>query len=286
MIRFGPAGNGDAFYAAGNKSSWQTPAYLAAMGLTAYEYQCGRGVRISDEAAAKLGEQARLYGVALSVHAPYFISLASAEEQKRENSIRYMLDSARAVSAMGGERIVVHPGGLGGLSRAEATALAVQTLKKARRALDEEGYEQVIICPETMGKIGQLGDLDEVLTMCEIDERFLPCVDFGHLNCRTHGGMNSAEAYTALLDTLQERLGESRARVFHAHFSKIEYSAGGEKKHLTLADEQFGPEPMPLMEELARRGWSPTVICESDGTQELDAAAMQAMWQKMRAVNA
>lgn len=277
--RFGPAGNSDSFYAAGHKATLETPAWLHEMGLTAYEYQCGRGVRVSAETAAALGAQAAQYGVQLSLHAPYFISLASAEPEKRDNSIRYILESARAVAAMGGDRIVAHPGGLGGLSRAEATALASVTLRRAQEALDAEGLHRVHICPETMGKINQLGDLEEVLTFCRIDERFLPCVDFGHLNSRTLGGVNTKEAFAAVLDALYRDLGEQRAALFHAHFSKIEYTKGGEKRHLTFSDTLYGPEPAPLMQLIRERGWTPTFICESDGTQAEDALILKQLYE-------
>ena len=204
--------------------------------------------------------------------------LASAEEEKRDNSIRYILDSARAVTMLGGDRIVVHPGGLGGRSREEATALATETLLKAQAALDAEGLGHVHICPEVMGKVNQLGTLEEVLTFCKAEERFLPCVDFGHLNSRTFGATNSREAYAAVIDAIGEALGEERQRSFHIHFSKIEYTGGGEKKHLTFEDTAFGPDPQPLMELLAERGLCPTVICESAGTQTVDAAAMSGLY--------
>lgn len=278
MIRFGPAGNCEAFAAAGYKSTAQMPAFLAGYGLNAYEYQCGRGVRLSDATAEALRKGAEEHGIQLSLHAPYFISLASDDPQKRDNSIRYILDSAEAVTRLGGDRIVVHPGGLGGLSREEATALACETLGRAQQALDENGLSAVRICPETMGKIGQLGTLDEVLTMCRVDERFLPTVDFGHLNSRTHGEMSTPAQFAALLDRLENELGQERARQFHSHFSKIEYTAGGEKRHLTFEDAVFGPDPAPLMALIAERGWTPTFICESAGTQTADAAAMQRLW--------
>ena len=278
MIRFGPAGNCEAFAAAGYKSTAQMPAFLAGYGLNAYEYQCGRGVRLSDATAEALRKGAEEHDIQLSLHAPYFISLASDDPQKRDNSIRYILDSAEAVTRLGGDRIVVHPGGLGGLSREEATALACETLGRAQQALDENGLSAVRICPETMGKIGQLGTLDEVLTMCRVDERFLPTVDFGHLNSRTHGEMSTPAQFAALLDRLENELGQERARQFHSHFSKIEYTAGGEKRHLTFEDAVFGPDPAPLMALIAERGWTPTFICESAGTQTADAAAMQRLW--------
>lgn len=276
---FGPAGNADAFYEAGFKSTYQAPAWLSSLGLTAYEYQCGRGVRLSEAAAEQIRSEAVRHGIAVSLHAPYYISLASKEPEKRDNSVRYILDSAEAVVRLGGDRIVVHPGGLGGLSREDATALACETLAKAQAALDGAGLHMVHICPETMGKINQLGDLDEVLTMCTVDERFLPCIDFGHLNSRTHGAVNSREAFAAILDRIGEVLGAERARTFHAHMSKIEYTAGGEKRHLTFADTQFGPDPAPLMELIAARGLSPVVICESDGTQAHDAAVMNTLYK-------
>ena len=275
---FGPAGNCEAFYAAGHKHTVQIFPWLQEQGLTAYEYQCGRGVRLSAASAAQMRVEAERCGITLSLHAPYFISLASAEEEKRENSIRYILDSARAVSMLGGDRIVVHPGGLGGRSREEATALATETLLKAQAALDAEGLSQVHICPEVMGKVNQLGTLEEVLSFCKAEDRFIPCVDFGHLNSRTFGATNSREAFKAVTDAIGRELGEQRRRSFHIHFSKIEYTGGGEKKHLTFADTVFGPDPAPLMELLAEEGLCPNVICESAGTQTADVAAMQRMY--------
>ena len=281
--RFGPAGNCEAFYAAGNKHTVQIFPWLQQQGLTAYEYQCGRGVRLSAASAEAMRIEAEKCGIAMSLHAPYFISLASAEEEKRENSIRYILDSARAVTMLGGDRIVVHPGGLGGRSREEATALATDTLLRAQATLDAEGLSHVHICPEVMGKINQLGTLDEVLTFCRAEERFIPCVDFGHLNSRTLGATNSREAFKTVVDAISEALGEERRRAFHIHFSKIEYTGGGEKKHLTFEDTQFGPDPAPLMELLAQEGLYPTVICESAGTQTADAAEMSRLYHAARA---
>lgn len=275
---FGPAGNGDDFAAAGLKRTAEAPAWLRSLGLTAYEYQCGRGVRVNEDAAAELALAAAQNGVAVSVHAPYFISLASAEEEKRDNSLRYILESALAVRMFGGDRIVVHPGGLGGRSREEATALACETLARAQRVLDEAGLDDVHICPETMGKINQLGDLAEVLTFCAVDERFLPCVDFGHLNCRVQGALHSTDAFLQVLDTVADRLGGERMRRMHIHFSKIEYTAGGEKRHLTFEDTTFGPDPRHLAEALVLRDAAPTVICESAGTQARDAAQLHRLW--------
>ena len=130
-----------------------------------------------------------------------------------------------------------------------------------------------------MGKVGQLGTLDEVLALCGVDKRITPCIDFGHLNARTLGGIQSKADYAVLLDRLEETLGDERAKRFHVHFSRIEFSKGGEKRHWTFAETQFGPEPAPLMELLAERGLAPVVICESAGTQAEDARWMKEFYQ-------
>lgn len=274
---FGPAGTCNAAAASGVKSTEKLLDYLASRGVTAFEYQCGRGVNIGQAKAELIGSRAKELGIELSLHAPYYISLASAEEEKRDNSIKYILDSARAASWMGATRIVVHPGGLGKLSRPEAEELAAHTLERAVKAVRDEGLN-TIICPEVMGKINQLGDLGEVLRFCAIEpDGMLPCVDFGHLNSRMHGEMS----YTAALDEIFDSIGEDRAKLMHIHFSKIEYSKGGEVRHLTFGDEQYGPDPEPLMAELARRGMTPTVICESDGTQTDDALTMQELYRSL-----
>ena len=272
--RFGPAGISDSFAAQGYKTSLDIPAYTAGMGLDAFEYQCGHGVRLAEDKARQMAALAAEKGIVFSVHAPYYISMSSLDEEKRLGSIRYLLQSAQLCRALGGRRIIFHPGSCGKQSRAAALEKALDTLRRGVEALDEAGYGDMTLCPETLGKIGQLGDLDEVLALCGVDKRIVPCIDFGHLNARTLGGIRSKADYAAILDRMGEALGDERARQFHVHFSRIEFSAGGEKRHWTFAETQFGPEPAPLMELLAERRLAPVVICESAGTQAEDARTL------------
>ncbi len=273
--KFGPAGNSASFNAMGYKHSLDVPVYIEKMGLDAFEYQCGRGVNIGLEKARALGEKAKEKNIILSLHAPYYISMSSVDEEKRLNSVKYILDSAKAVNAMGGNRIIVHTGSCGKISREYALELAIDTMKIALRELDDNGLGNIHICPETMGKINQLGTLDEVLSLCELDERLLPCIDFGHLNARTLGGLKTFEDFENIFNQIENRLGEARLKEFHSHFSKIEYTTGGEKKHLTFSDEVFGPDFEPIMELCVKKNCSPTFICESDGTQAEDAKEMK-----------
>lgn len=280
--KFGPAGQCGKAKELKIKSTLQYLDYLDQVGLTAFEYSCGRGVNISEKTARQLGEKAESLGISMSLHAPYFISLASLEEEKRKKSVEhYIYQSALAVDYMRGTRIVVHPGGLNKQSRAKALEVATETLAQARRYLDEYGLSHITICPETMGKILQLGNLEEVIALCKIDDRMIPCIDFGHMNARTLGALDSKEAFAALLSQLENGLGKERVRRMHVHFSQIEYSAGGEVRHLTFSDNKgFGPNYRPLMELFAEWGIMPTVICESAGTQSEDALTMQKAYEE------
>ena len=277
-IRFGTAGTSDSFAVKGYKNSLDIPAYTAEMGLDAFEYQCGHGVRLGLDKARAMAADAVQRDILFSVHAPYYISMSSLEEEKRRNSVNYLLQSAELCKALGGRRVIFHSGSCGKQSREAALEKALDTMRRAVAALDEAGFGEITLCPETMGKIGQLGTLDEVLALCAVDERITPCIDFGHLNARTLGGIQNKADYAAILDRMEQALGDERARRFHVHFSRIEYSAGGEKRHWTFAETQFGPEPQPLMELLAERGCEPVIICESAGTQAEDAIVMQRMY--------
>lgn len=276
---FGPAGNSESFALKGYKTNKDIPKYLVEMNLEAYEYQCGRGVKIGTNAAKIFGDLAREHNITLSLHAPYYISLSSVELEKREGSIKYITDSAIAAKAMGASRIIVHSGSCGKLSREQALIYAKETLKNARTALIELDLADICICPETMGKFNQLGDLNEVMELCLVDESFVPCIDFGHLNARTLGGVSEKAHFEKILDTIENKLGHDRLQVFHSHFSKIEFTQnGGEKKHLTFEDTVYGPCFEPLAELIAQKGLTPTIICESAGTQAEDALAMKQMY--------
>lgn len=276
---FGPAGNSESF-SARYKSSLDAPRFLREMGLDCYEYQCGRGVNIGEDTARALGERAREQGICLSVHSPYFINLSSPDADRREKNIGYILSSCRAAQWMGGGRVVVHCGGLTGQTREQALANTLSGLREALLRLEDEGLGAVRLCIETMGKVNVLGDLSEVILICRSDERLLPCIDFGHLNARTLGRVSTREELAAVLDALHDGLGAERARIFHAHFSKIEYSKGGEVKHLTFSDTVYGPDFAPLAALLAERELAPHIICESAGTQAEDALAMKTMYQQ------
>ena len=274
--RFGTAGLSDS-YAAKGFDPQKIAAYTASFGLTAFEYQCGRGVRLAHDKAQALGKAAAAQGITLSVHAPYYISMSGLDDEKRLHSVDYLLQSCALVKALGGRRVVFHPGSCGKQSREAALEKALDTMRRAVAACDEAGYGDCILCPETMGKVNQLGTVDEVLALCAVDARITPCIDFGHIYARSGGTeLTDTASYAALLDKLGDALGDDRAVHFHAHFSRIAYTAGGEKCHLTFADTDYGPPHAPLLQLLKQRKLAPTVICESAGTQAEDAQTLAA----------
>ncbi len=275
---FGPAGNAESFP---YKSSLDAPKWLCELGLDCYEYQCGKGVRVGEETAREMGRAAQENGIVLSLHAPYFINLANPDPEALQKTIGYITAACQAADWMGARRVVIHSGALMKRTRREAQEIALRSLKEVLRACDEAGFAHMTLCPETMGKINQLGDLDEVLELCSLDERLTPCVDFGHLYARSLGADEGAEAMERMLDRIRELLGEERSSRFHSHFSHIQFTPnGGEKCHRTFAnDDGFGPDWAPLAAAVAGRGWSPTFICESAGTQAEDALTMKQVYQ-------
>lgn len=276
-IKFGPAGNAQSFADAGFKATVDAPRWLHEMGLNAYEYQCGRGVNIGEETARKIAAQAALHDIAMSLHAPYYINLSNRDEERVQKNIGYVLASCQAATWLGADRIVVHTGGVGKQSRTKAFENTKENVRDILNAVEQAGYTTTI-CLETMGKQSVIGSAEEIFELVALDDRLLPCIDFGHLNARTCGKCSTEEEFAQVLDLMENTIGTERARIFHSHFSHIEYGPKGEVRHLTFADEQYGPDFAPLAKLIAQRGWTPRFICESAGTQAEDAKQMMDMY--------
>lgn len=276
MIRIGPSGNSDSFYASGYKHTYQEAAYLAGLGLNAFEYSFGRGVFMSDDTAEKIGTEFAKYGIAVSVHAPYYTNFANPDPEMIEKSIGYIQRSLFACNKMGGERVVFHPAACGKATRAEAVATAKRNLALLAERCSGFDFE-FKLCAETMGKLNQIGTVEEVVDFCTIDRMFYPCFDFGHINSYMRGGLKTKDDYRRILDYAIDRLGFEKASQMHVHFSKIQYGDKGEIRHLTFADEKYGPEYGPLAELFDEYGMSPYIVCESSGTMSDDALIMKNM---------
>lgn len=282
MIKFGPSGNSDSFYSQGYKSSVQMPEWLARMGLDAYEYSCTKGVNIGEATAREIGEQARKNNIFLSIHAPYYINMSSEEAEKRENSKRYILETLNAARWMGGKRVVVHTGSCSKVDRKTALEMALAVLKDTVELSDAAGLGDISICPEVLGKHNQLGTVEEIMEMCKVDDRIIPTIDFGHIHARGLGMLNSEEDFATVIEYIENAIGSERTKHIHCHFSRIEYSKGGEKRHWNFSDRQFGPEFGHLAPVLIKRGMAPVIICESRGMMAEDALEMKKIYLETR----
>lgn len=281
MIKFGPSGNSESFFAEGLSHTEEAAAFVKNRNLDCFEYSFGRGVRMSEDKAISIGEAFKKQGVELSVHAPYFINFANPDDEMAAKSYGYVLDSAKMMKLMGGERIVFHPAAQGKVSREEAVEKTEERLKILRDYIYMNDMQDMKFCPETMGKEAQIGTVEEIVRFCLIDPVYTPCVDFGHINAREQGSLKTEEDYLSRLDYMIDRLGFERMKDFHIHFSKIMYSKKGEVKHLTFADEIYGPDFLPLAKALKKRGLEPYIISESAGTQAEDAAEMKKIYENL-----
>ena len=278
MIKFGPSGNSKAFYAAGNKHSVQAPAWLKSVGLNAYEYSFGRGITLKSDTAREIGEAAKQNGISLSVHAPYFVNFASVEDQKVENSYGYILRSLDMLNALGGERCIMHTGTCTKLERAEALRLCRERLSELAKRVEDAGLSHLKVCPEAMGKYSQIGTAEEIIDFCTLSDIYVPCLDFGHINCYMQGALKTKADYAKIIEYAFDRLPAEKVKNMHVHFSRIEYSEKGEVKHLDFTDQKFGPDFEPFCEAIEQYDLTPTIICESSEVMAEDAMKMRDIW--------
>lgn len=281
MIKFGPSGNCESFYAEGYSHTEEAAAFVKKRGLDCFEYSFGRGVRMSEDKAISIGEAFAAENVEISAHAPYFINFANPDDEMAAKSYGYVLDSGKMLKLMGGKRVVFHPAAQGKASREEAVSLTEDRLKILRDYIYLNDMQDMVFCPETMGKLAQIGTVEEIVRFCKVDPVYTPCVDFGHINAREQGSLVTVDDYKNRLEYMIAELGFERMKHFHVHFSKIMYSAKGEVKHLTFADTVYGPEFEPLAVALKDLRLEPYIVSESAGLQAEEAEIMKKIYNSL-----
>ena len=278
-VLFGPAGNSLSFYEEGFKSSFDTPKWVKERGLDLFEYSFGQGYRMTTETALKLGEEFKKEGIVLSLHAPYFINFANPDEEMFTKSIGYINTGIKFMKSLQADRMVFHPASCGKQTREEAVSLMMNRLKEIMPTFEEELGDKYL-CPETMGKVMQIGTYKEIIDLCTISKKLIPTFDFGHINALTQGSLKSADDYKRIFDYSFEKLGEERTKNAHIHFSRIQYGAKGEIRHLTFEDKLYGPYFEDLVNILIDYDMACHVICESSGTMAEDSKTMKDIYLK------
>ena len=259
----GPAG-----YPPGSKGGVNAVERVRALGLNALEVQFGRGVNLTDEKAKEMGDKARELNVALSVHAPYYINFNSNPETL-EKSHDWLIRSLRTADAMGARIVVVHAASYMGASPEQATRNVIEAMRRACRQMESEGLHPAIGL-ETMGRSATWGTVQEIAAvMAEVDG-IEPVPDFGHIHARYGGRLRTESDFRDVLDPCFE-MHQGR---LHCHFSCIEYTSKGEKRHLPLETKE--PD-FALLADLIRGGRRDVTIISETPEPSDDAVRMAAM---------
>lgn len=264
-IRFGPAGRPIGY----KGKTTQVCDYIKKIGLDAFEYQATYGVRISKQSALELGENAAKNDILVSMHGPYYINLCSQKGDTIKKSVERLVQSAKAGEWMNSYRTVFHMGFYTKYSPEEAMKKCKDAISELLENMETLGIKNYTFAPETTGKKSQFGSLDELVDICRSFDNFAPTVDFAHMHARSGGIIKTKEDYAKIFNKIEKELD---LKSLHCHFTKIEYTDAGEKKHHILDDSNFGPPLTPLLELISENGFNVTLICE---TPYLDIDALE-----------
>lgn len=245
----------------------------AAMGFSALEVQFVRQVRMDEAKAEEAGRRARELDVALSAHAPYYINFCSSNEETREKSVEWVMRSARLCHVLRAGPVVVHAASYSNRAPDECSAMVLALLRRCRSQMLDEGIESVQIGLETMGKKGSWGTLREIEEVVGQLEGVVPVLDFAHLHAR-HGGRLRTER--DFEQVLSEASSFYDGRL-HCHFSCIEYTEQGERRHLPLEAKE--PDYQILVKLLRDGAFDITLISETPPPQD----GARAMLRMLRA---
>lgn len=256
-IRLGPAGNPQDY----SGSSPGAPEYINKEGLSAYEYQGTRGVRISEENAEELGENAAQHDVWTTIHGQYWINFASQDEETIEKSKERLFKAARIGALMNARQVVFHPAYYSDRSEEEALELTIKGISEVVERLKDEDID-ILVGPETSGKKSQLGSLEEIIQICQEVPMTAPTIDFAHIHARNNGILEENGDYLEIFEEVEDELGAKVVKNLHTHFTELEFNEKGEKKHLTYGTE-YSPPFEPLAEVTVENGYTPVIISES-----------------------
>ena len=278
--RFGPAGVPPSFRFI-KASLADVPRLLQEEGLDAFEYEAvrwGKKPQIKREDAEELGSAAKENDVWLSLHGSYFINFCGSKQIVEASKMR-LIASAMAAQWMNAHVVVFHPGFYGENSPKQAFDKCSEALQDTVEAIRSLGISSVKIGPETMGRLYQLGSLDEVLTLCEIVEETQLVVDWSHLHARDRGRFRTVDDFRVVVEYVENRLGTEAVRNMHCHFAKIEFTSKGERRHHTLEEKDYGPEFEMLAKVISEFRLKPVIISESP-VLDIDAAKMRDILQE------
>lgn len=293
-VKFGVAGFPLNFFSSTfGKKRENIFAWLESIGLDIIELQCTYGIRMKEEQAILYKKLAQEHNITLTIHAPYYISLASQKKDVVERSKLEIKKAYDLAKLLGVKRIIFHPGAGYGKTledRKEGLKKLINALNSLKDELDTENIK---LYPEIGGKVNQLGSLDEIIEICKNVSYARPCIDLAHLHARELGSMNSSEKIIAVLQKIEKELGRNILEETHFHVYPVDYTEKGEKVHKAFGDtvnnEQLSlfeenSEFMPRAEDyifaIKKMDLTPITICEAHNTQDIGAKLMKNLYFK------
>ena len=266
-IRFGASGNPVNFFKSKlGKDKLGVIEWSNNLGLNAQERQMTYGARMHEEDAIEFGKRGKKFDVQLSVHGPYYVVLTSDKPRVVENSIKELSKTCYLANLMGAKRVVFHPG----------FGRKFDDVIKNLKIVEKNKPKEVIIHPETMGKLCQLGDLNEVISICENTE-CEPCIDFGHLYARNLGKLD----FRKTLEEIEKRLGKKSLKELHCHFYPVEFGDKGEKFHRAVTEKNVFPRFIDFAPLIKEFSMNPTLISESKDSQDIGALQMKKIMERL-----
>jgi deoxyribonuclease-4 len=261
-LRFGPAG----YPVAAKGRLSRVFSILKDVKLNALEYAAVYGLRMGLGKAEMIGKYARESGISMSMHAAYYVSLASKKQDIRERSKGRLVKALQFAPLLHVKRIVFHAGGYSGLSQEEAYAIVRDAIEEIWEKSGHLG-EGAILMAETAGKTGAFGSVDELIRLCQDVDGCLPTIDWAHLYARSQGEINDRDSYLHIIDRFESELGNRFVDNMHFHVSGITFTEKGEKSHRPMGGK-WGPDILPLMQIVKEVGYTPTFISEAPNSLE------------------
>jgi len=237
-ILIGPGGTSGLGYDEGLKK-------IKELALDALECEFTYGVKMNNSEAKRIGEAAKKLGIILSVHGPYYINLASEDKKKIEASKKRIFDSCERAHYLGAKCVVFHAAFYGNKTEDNIYQIVKKEILDLQSTIKKNGWD-VVLCPESTGKKSQFGSVDELLRLSKETGCFY-CIDFSHIMARNNGKID----YSELMKKLPQKI--------QAHFSGIEYSEKGERRHILVDLNEF----RKIKKEAEKQKKEVILICES-----------------------
>ena len=281
------------FYSPYGKKRENIFKWINEIGLDGIELQCTYGIKMKKEQALLYRDLAEKNNLIITMHAPYYISLASIKPEVVERSKLEIKKAFELADILGVKRIIFHPGAGYGKTE-EDRKVGLDRLINALNSIEDElNTKNIKLYPEIGGKINQLGNLDEIIEICKKVKYTRPCLDLAHLHARELGSLNSKEKIVEVLKKIESELGREILEETHFHVYPVDFTDKGEKVHkafgdkkedsqlsLFVNDDEYMPKAEDYIGAIKELDLTPVTVCEAHNSQDVGAKLMKDIYFK------